>query len=303
MSQQGGALMHAVIAGRWEWLKVGAGWGVLLGGVGWLGLEAVWAGVVGAALGVALGRLLVTRETLTLEPDALVNRARGRTVRIPLASIRRITREFVPNTDHYLRVEGARADLVIVVPPVPQVKAVCLELGRRLEHRRTHIRVEKGAAAWLGWSPPVDLALADRRHPVRVVVGAAHLDATYAAVLDVLGDRVIQAVVGARTVAREDADGWSAVVLEAPSPEEVRLLSGRGATLAVFSPASGVVDAMLTDAEEATLAVVLPEGASLVSTANAAWGPALGRVTGWLRRLVRRSPGAGAITRAGRQRP
>ena len=99
-------VMRVVVAGRWTWLGVGAWWALLFGAMSWLALEPPvrwFAFGTASVLAEAAARLLVPRETLTLEADALVSRTGSRTIRLPLEAIDQVKRVFVPKVGWDLR--------------------------------------------------------------------------------------------------------------------------------------------------------------------------------------------------------
>jgi hypothetical protein len=258
------SVVSVVVAGKWTWLVAGVAWALLGVAVAWLASEPPvrWfaCGFV-TMLAVTAARMLIPRETLTLEADALVSRAGSRTTRLPLEAIDQIHREFVPKAGWNLWV-GA-SGIGISIWPTEETLKVCRELGRRLEPRRRRIRVAEDAAAMLGWEP---LGVVDEfeRRRIDVVVGSAPRLAVYQALLEALEASAVQAVVGSRVVAREDQAGWREFCRAAPWPERVELRGLGRDPLAVVEPGATTIGARLTSSELAELTSALPPGGMAV---------------------------------------
>ena len=279
-------VMRVVVAGRWEWLGVGAWWALLLGAPSWLVSDPPvrWFafGTV-TVLAFSMARLVVPRETLTLEADALVSRTGSRTTRLPLETIEQVKREFVPHADWDLWV-GTLSGTGIRIRPNQETLGVCRELGRRLEPRRGRVRVADDAAAMLGWEPLV-IGRFERRR-IDVVVGSAPRVAVYRAVFDVLAGSAVQAVVGGRVVAREDLEGWHEFCEAVPWPERVAVFGHGREPLAVIEPACTTISALLTDSELAALISKLPPGGAAVPVTPPLAVRAARRLLDWAGRLV-----------------
>ena len=278
--------MRVVVAGRWTWLGVGTWWALLFGAVSWLALEppVMWfTSGTATVLALAAARLLVPRETLTLEADALVSRTGSRTTRLPLETIEQVKREFVPHADWDLWV-GTLSGTGIRIRPNQETLGVCRELGRRLEPRRGRVRVADDAAAMLGWEPLV-IGRFERRR-IDVVVGSAPRVAVYRAVFDVLAGSAVQAVVGGRVVAREDLEGWHEFCEAVPWPERVAVFGHGREPLAVIEPACTTISALLTDSELAALISKLPPGGAAVPVTPPLAVRAARRLLDWAGRLV-----------------
>ncbi|HEY3546882.1 MAG TPA: hypothetical protein VGK17_12460 [Propionicimonas sp.] len=263
------AVVHAVLADKWTWLVVGAFWALLADLCIVLAVDPPgrWPAVgLATALVLVFTKLTVAFNSLTLDAETLVELTGKRTVTLPLEAINRLEAEFMPKVGLFLRVATAQG--FILIEANPSTLVLREELGRRLERRRPGLVVDDRVAQVLGWEPHWTRTEADalrERHRVVVTVGTAPPAAVCRVLLHVLEGPVVQAVVGGRSVARENTQGWRDFSDAAPWSEPVELHGAGREPLAVIDSGKSTITARLSGAEHRALIAALPPGSTVVA--------------------------------------